>query len=619
MRISEFTVRNYKSLRDAKVSFSNYTNLIGENGSGKTSFLEALYLFFEEFEIVGGNSSPTLHEITSFHRRNLPLEFAAKITFEKEECADIFPDYVLKKLIKLNSGKGYELTINRRIPAPQAPWETVSMKIGAVPLVKDNSVSSTEDIVKSLSLGGELAKQRPIDLRALLFHPEASQSNLVGNRLVILNDAAYPMDAYTDSLVKEGKIPFQHLPGQDHIAWANSQGKTLVENPLTKEKADALVHQKEKQLNDKMVQSIVGKIAKKIKGQLKLIPAARDERVEPGRRASFVSTSTIVNPLSRLHASDDQAWYLTSEAIEDLIGQRLDSVPVLSTWEKNLRLPTNLIGGGQQGIIGLVYQVYVSSEPIIAIEEPETHLHHNLCKRMFKLLRDMASTKQLIVSTHSECFAEISGTSKNWFLQRKAKEVKPVDIKTKDGLLKAFGVMGAEPSDRGYPNKIVFVSGETEEGVLPIWAQTLQVNINQTRIEPLRGEYDSRMIGIITRYIEEAQTKVFLMVDGHAADKVKEAVDKEHRLILGGTIEDCYPIPILIEALDEYIGLKVQETDIDAKQPRVDEIKRLLKEKKDIPRTKTFWKCQLGVIVAKHMSETDISKEIVGFVKKLAS
>ncbi|GAI40834.1 unnamed protein product, partial [marine sediment metagenome] len=48
MNLAEFTVKNYKSLREVEIDFGNYTALIGENGSGKTSVLEALYLFFKD-------------------------------------------------------------------------------------------------------------------------------------------------------------------------------------------------------------------------------------------------------------------------------------------------------------------------------------------------------------------------------------------------------------------------------------------------------------------------------------------------------------------------------------------------------------------------------------------
>ena len=179
--------------------------------------------------------------------------------------------------------------------------------------------------------------------------------------------------------------------------------------------------------------------------------------------------------------------------------------------------------------------------------------------------------------------------------------------------------MGAEPSDRGYPNKILFVAGETEEGVLPVWAGKLRVNIDKVKIEPLEGEYDQRKIKIINKYISDAQTTVFLMVDSHAKEEVKQTVDEDHRIIIEGTTEDYYPISILVQVLNRRFDLTLTEDDIDPQKPRVEEIKKVLKEKRGIPRKNDFWKRSIGKEVAKLMSEADIPQEIKDFIRKVAN
>ncbi len=615
MKLVEFTIKNYKSLREVKVEFGDYTALIGANGSGKTSILEALYLFFKDFNIVGGPPSPVLQEETSWHNKNRPLEFVTKIVLDEEECKDIFPQDVLAKVIEKYGGSHKELTILGRISKPGQPWETGYINIAKVPLVKDNAVVSPEELSRAISK--DARKRPPVKVKAYLFDPNANQSNLIGSRLIVLNDTAYHMDDYADSLVRDGKIPFEQFPEEDYKVWAANQGFSLVENPPAKEDVDTL--RKELSLiGSETLQSIQKKIADKIKGNLKLIPATRNERVEPGERAPFLSGPKIIDPLASLHTTNFVTWYEIERAVEELTGQTLDSVPTLSAREENLRFAIHLIGGGQQEIIGLLHEVYTASESIIAIEEPETHLHHSLSRGLFRLLKKLAGGKQLIVATHSEYFAEISEASKNWFLEKKVTETKPKEIKAEKDLLKAFGSLGAEPRDRGYPNKILFVAGETEEGVLPVWAEKLGVDIKKIRVEALEGEYDKRKISIISDYIEEAQTTVFLMVDSHASNEVKQAVDKDHRLILEGTIEACYPIQILIYVLNENFGLKLTEADIDSERPRVEEIKKILHEKLGVPKTKTVWKRPIGKEVAERMSKDDIPTEVKDFIMKVA-
>ena len=622
MNLAEFTIKNYKSLRDVKIGFGSYTALIGENGSGKTSILEALYLFFKDISSIGGEPSPILKEATSWHNKNLPLEFAAKIVLSKEEARDIFPEHVLKKIIKKYGDAYRELTILRRIPKSGNPWETEYIKIAKITLVKGNAVVSPEDVEKLL---GEVVTKRPTSkLKAYLFHPNASQSNLIGNRLVVLNNKAYPMDDHVDALVREGKIPFKKLSGLDHKEWAATEELELIDNPPAKGDIDSLLSKEAPLITSGILQNAQNKIVEVIKGKLKLIPATRNEQIAPGDRKSFLSKPTIVDPLTSLHSTDYQAWHEIGEAVEQLIKQRLDSVPTLSTCERDLRLPVQFIGGGQQETIGLLYQTYRASEPIIAIEEPEMHLHHSLSKELFKLLRQFASRKQLIVATHSEHFAEISESEesdKYWFLERKGKETKQKEIGTAKELLESFGVLGAEPSDRGYPNKILYVAGETERDILPIWAQKLGVNIDKVRIEALEGEYDKRKVPLAAKIVKNSQTTLFLMVDSHASDSVKRVkdVEEEKKLILEGTIEDNYPISTLIQVLNTNFGLKLTENDIDPELPRVEEIKKLLHDKRSIPKTKTFWKRPVGREVANQMSGSDIPELIKDFILKVAN
>ena len=46
MRMTKLTISNYRALRDVSIPLSHFGCLIGENNSGKSSFLQALSLFF---------------------------------------------------------------------------------------------------------------------------------------------------------------------------------------------------------------------------------------------------------------------------------------------------------------------------------------------------------------------------------------------------------------------------------------------------------------------------------------------------------------------------------------------------------------------------------------------
>jgi len=47
-----------------------------------------------------------------------------------------------------------------------------------------------------------------------------------------------------------------------------------------------------------------------------------------------------------------------------------------------------------------------------------------------------------------------------------------------------------------------------------------------------------------------------------------------------GSIEDYYPVDLVVKALKELFGIEVKETDIDPFKPRNKEIERILTEHK---------------------------------------
>ena len=48
MRIRSVRVKNFRSIRDAKLPVGDLTALIGRNGAGKSAFLGALDLFYDQ-------------------------------------------------------------------------------------------------------------------------------------------------------------------------------------------------------------------------------------------------------------------------------------------------------------------------------------------------------------------------------------------------------------------------------------------------------------------------------------------------------------------------------------------------------------------------------------------
>src|SRR5206468_2209577 len=72
MRIKRLSITNYRAIRDSTLDFSEATALIGENNSGKSTFLLALDLFFsstprvKDSDFSDGNTSTPIDITVNF-------------------------------------------------------------------------------------------------------------------------------------------------------------------------------------------------------------------------------------------------------------------------------------------------------------------------------------------------------------------------------------------------------------------------------------------------------------------------------------------------------------------------------------------------------------------------
>ena len=104
MRIKSIQVKNYRSILDATLEIGSLTALVGRNGTGKSSFLNALDLFY--------NPAPQLADV-DFHSNNADDPIEITVTFKNlnSEEQKQFKRYVQDEIMavvgvfKLESGK----------------------------------------------------------------------------------------------------------------------------------------------------------------------------------------------------------------------------------------------------------------------------------------------------------------------------------------------------------------------------------------------------------------------------------------------------------------------------------------------------------------------------------
>jgi len=138
LKLSAFKVENYRSLK--QVSLENMAELnvlIGKNSSGKSNLLEAMNMFFSEFEPVKG-ATPGLNEYIWHKGSTGPVVFEA--TFEV--TGDQLTGLPAEDQAFLTSVFGKTvpsiLKITRSLTNAQGVWKTDSIVWGIIVMVKDD-------------------------------------------------------------------------------------------------------------------------------------------------------------------------------------------------------------------------------------------------------------------------------------------------------------------------------------------------------------------------------------------------------------------------------------------------------------------------------------------------
>lgn len=112
MKIESIRIENFRSFKDETIRFDNYTCFVGANGSGKSTVLNALNIFFRQYK----DSKTDFSKLTSedFHHKNTDKPVKITVTFIElsEDAKDELSDYVrLDKLI-ISSVAEYDSAID---------------------------------------------------------------------------------------------------------------------------------------------------------------------------------------------------------------------------------------------------------------------------------------------------------------------------------------------------------------------------------------------------------------------------------------------------------------------------------------------------------------------------
>lgn len=230
-----------------------------------------------------------------------------------------------------------------------------------------------------------------------------------------------------------------------------------------------------------------------------------------------------------------------------------------------------------------------SGASVIAIEEPESHLHSGAIHDLVNILTKMSENSQVIITTHNPLFVRQNSIASNIIVNngsaRPAKRISEIRE-----------VLGVWPSDNlRNAQYVLVVEGENDKvvllKVLPVMSDKIKqaLSSNLLVIKPLIG------VGNLTHDLGDLKNqmcKYIVLVDNdeagkNALNKAKEAgflLDSEYRLtncngLSESEIEDCIKQSIYSRAILEEFSVDVCCKEFDGKQKWSDRMKNVFLSK----------------------------------------
>ncbi len=414
--VDQVRIHNFRSLRDVEISLSPITILVGMNNAGKTSFLKALHLALgDDRRIIGGED---------FFAGNPASESSGEILIDV-------------RIIPVDSG-------GARVDEFEGGWTNTDFGGELVCFDQDDrqfvavrtriqyEAARHDFIIRRFALAGwrgfaswlETAEKGPLRLRF---------EQLVIFLIDAQRDIAGDLRSRTSYL---GRLLAKIETSPEETQEIEAQLRKL--NAQIVDSSDVLSHLRE----------IFGKLNRTIttEGQgVEITPVSKSlPDITRGLDVQFRDNDTAAFPLD-YHGMGTRSWasLLAYQAYVLWLARQADSE------------------------MGLPFH------PVLALEEPEAHLHPNAQRQLYGQLREAIGQK--VISTHSPYIAAQAnlGEIRHFHKDNAETKVAALNISTfeKESLRKIEREVMNTRGELLFARAVILFEGETEEQALPIFAK----------------------------------------------------------------------------------------------------------------------------------------------------
>jgi hypothetical protein len=492
MRLAELSVTNYKALRDVTIPLSRFGCLIGENNSGKSSFLQALSLFFSGSKLAA----------SYFFNESEPIRIAVTIeNISEADLARLAEEHRTRIAGIVKSGR---LVLVRTY---STDGKSALLYNTLTPTDARFSVDNIAALVKGQRAGqafvGKVVQEFP-EIDGVV--DTAMNKDAVKQKIQELADslpddqktaADQPLPTGIDKSIEPMLPDPIYIPAVKDLA---DDIKTTESTPFGKILAillpavEAKLPEAQKlfeELNSKLnrIQQPDGSVVDGRLDEVKLI----ESTVEKYVRESFADVALCITiPPPELKTVFSSARIYVNDGVDGLIdskGDGLRRATVFSILRSYVELKAKLAPppatAEEAAPAAEAAQPQVEPAPasyLLLFEEPELFLHPKAQYILFDALRVFAKDHHVLVTTHSPMFFG-PGATETFIKLRKVSDaavsvkpftqVQPVnlsDMNSKD----QFQIICFENNNAAFfADTVVLVEGDSDYLLMPHIAKTL--------------------------------------------------------------------------------------------------------------------------------------------------
>lgn len=540
MRIKKLHVVRFRSIFDETLECGALTVLIGRNGAGKSTFLQALRLFLDP------NATVTTDD---HYDRDNKTDILIEATFsdltpeeQNEFKSNLDSDLLLVVQRKFPSRDYYGLAYG--CPEFEALREKIRVKKAKVP----EQVDDLDKLVKSGEFSGLNLVKRQIDDELTRWEKEnpdrckkyfrsgifQGPTNIAGGTLRARTHFVYvpPVrEAEIDASGSSKQTPLGTLvaPLVNAVTETNegvaSAKKALTEGYVAYKSLVVSAPEKET-----------------LESQLTDLLQRYDSETAAKIQLSLDDTLNLPAPKPKVLLIEDGFEGDVSRKGHGL--QRLFIFTLLELYEK-----FRAEGGIVDGTI------------VLAIEEPELYQHPARARALARILRDLSTPGkgmglqfQIFITTHSPYFVDLESFESLRRVEKVARVSGPMETKIRFTSLKEVGqalltaysieskvtvastwarlksILGVESSEGFFADAAILVEGQEDEAILTAYAEYKRVSLDSQGVAIIPAEGKTNIPNLLVLYTKLG-IRTFALFDGDASDDGAAHTDTNKALL----------------------------------------------------------------------------------------